>query len=78
MLPEAVFVEMEDWKGLGSYVLLIGPSTQVRADVISIQAGYLCGDLCGSGTEYFFRWDGAAWVPATADELGLPRMMWAS
>ncbi len=77
--PRAQFVDIEEWDWAGGIVLLIGPMSQTDKGALAIEAGYLCGNLCGSGTLYYFVWDGAAWVEATAIEAGEEfETMWAS
>jgi hypothetical protein len=51
--------------------LLFGPIRERRADLVSIEAGYLCGNMCGSGREHFFLLRDDGWVSVTAEEAGM-------
>ena len=78
----------ESWDGLfdpdGSgwrcvqVVVDTGPVAQLRPDVVAVNAGVLVGPLAGSGGDYLFRWDGAAWMDATAEEVGVTVTTWVS
>ena len=45
-------------------VLVVEPLRWHLSDVIGVEFGNSYGPLCGSGTEYLFRWDGSVWIPA--------------
>jgi len=55
----------------GNSALLFGPIRQLREDLVSINAGYLCGNMCGSGHEHFFLLQGDRWRSVTAKEAGV-------
>jgi len=59
-------------------VLYVGPLRWHLSDVVGIEVGSSCGPLCGSGTEYLFRWDGAEWVPTDPETEGLTVTSWVS
>lgn len=81
VLPDATFGSIDQWmieqgdRRARGIILMMGPSTRVRDDVIGIEGGYLCGNLCGSGNIFYFWWNGLQWLSATADELGLPNVI---
>ena len=76
-LPNVTFIDPESWNG-SDYLILLGPSEMPLPDTVEIPAGYLCGDLCGQGTTYFFQRNGEAWEQASADDLGLFKVIWES
>lgn len=76
-LPAATFVDPGNWNRSGLLIVL-GPSEMPLPDALAIQAGYLCGDLCGQGKTYYFQRDGEAWEQVDAEDLGLPNEIWAA
>jgi hypothetical protein len=76
-LPRATIIDPDSWNG-SEPLILLGPSEMPLPDAVAIQAGYLCGNLCGQGTMYFFQRQGEAWVQVSADDLGLPSVTWAA
>lgn len=58
--------------------IVLGPADMPRPDVIAIRAGQVCGNLCGSGTVYYFQFDGSGWEPRTAEDLGFDTESWVS
>ena len=59
-------------------VVDFGPVVQLRPDVVAVNAGVLTAPLAGYGGDYLFRWDGAAWVDVTAEEVGVTVTTWVS
>jgi hypothetical protein len=63
----------------GNSALLFGPILKRRDDLVSIMAGYLCGNLCGSGHEHFFLLRDDQWIPVTPEEAGIQEtVQWMS
>jgi hypothetical protein len=59
-------------------VLFVGPLRWHLSDVVGIEFGSSCGPLCGSGTEYLFKWDGSEWVPTDPETEGITVTSWVS
>lgn len=75
-LPDVTFVDPEE--SFETPFIVLGPVDRPLPDVVAIEAGQICGDLCGQGTIYYFQYDGEGWDAATADDLGLPTEVWMS
>jgi hypothetical protein len=74
---EVTYIHPEAFRG-GS-ALLIGPIEKRRDDLVSIMAGYLCGNMCGNGREHFFLLQGDKWIPVTAEKAGMEfEAIWAA
>jgi hypothetical protein len=78
-LANVQFIDLEeDWDPTGETVLLVGPWEMPEPNVVGIPAGFLCGNLCGSGGWFYFEWDGTTWQATTAEDLGIPTTQWES
>ncbi|HEU4751180.1 MAG TPA: hypothetical protein VFT54_08995 [Acidimicrobiia bacterium] len=67
-LVEVNFVHPDVFRG--NSALLFGPIQKRRDDLVSIMAGYLCGNVCGRGRDHFFLLRGDRWIPVAAEEAG--------
>lgn len=61
-----------------STFLHVGSLRWHLSDVVGIEFGSSCGSLCGTGTEYLFRWNGTEWVPTDPETEGITVSSWVS
>lgn len=60
-------------------LLLFGPMTMRRSDLVSVWGGSVCrASLCGGATEYLFIWEDGLWVPISAEDAGVEIRSWVS
>lgn len=74
-LPEAVFTHA-DGAPEATLRLLIGPYEIVRDEVVRVEAGYVCGGLCGSGRVWYYRLTNGVWEPVTPGAVGEHDSRW--
>lgn len=74
-LPDAVFTDA-DGAPEGTVRLLVGPYEIVRDGVVRVEAGYVCGGLCGSGRVWYYQLTDGVWQPTSAGSVGEPDSMW--
>ena len=75
-LSDVTYIDPEE--DFDTPYIVLGPADMPLPDVVAIKAGSICGDLCGSGTIYYFQYDGSGWDAVTADDLGFDTEVWMS
>ena len=74
-LPDAVLTDADEAPE-GTMRLLIGPYEIIRDGVVRVEAGYVCGGLCGSGRAWYFQLTDGVWQPVSAGAVGEPDSRW--
>jgi hypothetical protein len=74
VFAEATFIEPN--AHTTGYLILLGPIRYETADVVSVEAGVLCGDFCGAGGRWYLRHDGTWWSPIDPAEIGRQPERW--
>lgn len=74
-LPDGVFTGADEAPE-GTIRLLIGPYETVRDGVVRVEAGYVCGSLCGSGRTWYYQLTDGIWQPVSAGAVGEPDSRW--
>ena len=74
-LPNAAFTDADN-RPEGTMRLLIGPYEIIRDGVVRVEAGYVCGGLCGSGRAWYFQLTDGVWQPVSAGSVREPDSRW--